>query len=165
MFYRLFYFQFLLLGWAGNPSACTVHLCSARSEYRQSLWLPSMEPTWGGLSWAGNGVEMRRESSCPAPISCVGWQGWPARETESAPPKKWGQSHWPEILEQIKLSSALVQRSRTLCIFFLAQIIPITRLIYSPSFLTLSRTTLWSHKCWLSDWERENTNTKIMIVK
>lgn len=118
-----------------------MHLCSASAEYRQSLWLPSVEPAWGELSWAGNGTEVRRESSYPAPISCVGWQGWPAQETKSAPQNKWGQSHSPEILDQSKLSSALVQWSRTLCIFFLAEITPITHLIYSPLFLILIKTT------------------------
>lgn len=162
MFYHLFYFQFHSLAGLETQLHATTHLCIASSEHRQSLWLPSKDPIWRGLSWAGNGEESGREWSCPAPTSCVWWQGWPAKETNPAP-QKWGKSPWPYILEQSKLSPP-VQGSRTLCIFFLDEITPITLLIYGSLFLTWITTALWSLRYWLSDLEKGNTNTT-MIMK
>lgn len=119
----------------------------ANSEHRQSLWL-SLKDTWKRLSLAGNGEENGRESSCPAPTSCVWWQDWLAMELTWVPEKTWGQSYCPEILEQSKFSPALVQWNRTPCTFCLDQMTPIAHLIYSLLFLTLIETALWGLKCW-----------------
>lgn len=164
MFYHLFSFQFPSLGWAGNPSACTIRLCSASSERSQSLWLHSKKPTWRGLSWGRNGEDSGRELSCPAPTSCAWWQCWPAEDLSQLPRRNGGTA--TDLRFWSKASSHLCSFSEAgLCVFFLDEMTLITHLIYSPLFLTLIKTTLWDLKCWLSDWERGNTNKTIMIMK